>query len=124
MQFKAPLTDSKTAKTEHLATLDGLRGLAALAVLWYHICELLQIRIALPHVYMAVDFFFMLSGYVVAKAYEAKLNGSMTFPHFILVRLGRLYPMIFVTVLMGTFLLSVRLVTVHDLTLTQILIAT
>ena len=50
----------------------------------------------LPHAYLAVDFFFMLSGFIVARAYEARLSTSMTFVEFVKVRFVRLYPIILI----------------------------
>lgn len=46
------------------------------------------------HGYLAVDFFFLLSGFVIAKAYESKLASTMSFKRFVLVRVARLYPML------------------------------
>src|ERR1700730_555543 len=104
-------------KTNHYATLDGLRGIAAVTVLLLHIYEVMNIDIQSPHSNLAVDFFFMLSGFVIAKAYEARLStSSMTFVEFVKVRFVRLYPMIIVGVLLGAFVFAVRLVTTHTLT--------
>ena len=56
----------------HYALLDGLRGVAALLVVWYHVFEGFQFAGNKPvidfinHGYLAVDFFFILSGFVVA----------------------------------------------------------
>ncbi len=60
--------------------------------------------------YLAVDFFFMLSGLVVAQAYEGRLRAGMSFISFAKLRLIRLYPMI----ALGTALGFVsKLVTLH-----------
>jgi peptidoglycan/LPS O-acetylase OafA/YrhL len=56
----------------------------------------------LPNAALAVDFFFMLSGFVVAHAYEARLREDMRLSAFIGTRLLRLYPLIFLGVLAGT----------------------
>jgi peptidoglycan/LPS O-acetylase OafA/YrhL len=45
--------------------------------------------------YLAVDFFFCLSGFVIAYAYDDKLKMGMTLSKFLLTRIVRLYPMIF-----------------------------
>jgi peptidoglycan/LPS O-acetylase OafA/YrhL len=75
--------------------LDGLRGVAALVVLVFHVLALntgTQQRFF--HGYLAVDLFFLLSGFVVAGAYEAKLTaGALSFPAFAGLRLKRLWPM-------------------------------
>lgn len=61
----------------HYALLDGLRGVAALLVLWYHVHEGFAFASGAPIIgsinygYLAVDFFFMLSGFVIGYAYAA-----------------------------------------------------
>jgi peptidoglycan/LPS O-acetylase OafA/YrhL len=80
------------------ATLDGLRGVAALTVMTRHFFEIGGID--LPHTYLAVDFFFVLSGFVLAHAYEDRLLAGMTPTQFLEVRLVRLFPLYFV----GTFI--------------------
>lgn len=60
-------------KTQHLATLDGLRGVAAFSVVLLHISLNWRSGDVLPKAYLAVDFFFLLSGFVIAKAYESDL---------------------------------------------------
>jgi peptidoglycan/LPS O-acetylase OafA/YrhL len=72
--------------------LDGLRGLAALIVVAYHARAWFPYY--LPGSHLAVDFFFLLSGFVIAHAYDAKLeNGSLGFWRFALLRIIRLYPL-------------------------------
>jgi peptidoglycan/LPS O-acetylase OafA/YrhL len=84
-----------------LASLDALRGVAALAVVLFHVCIPLGVIVA-PNGYLAVDFFFLLSGYVLAHAYEAQLRaGSLGPASFIRIRLARLYPLALLGVLMG-----------------------
>lgn len=80
----APLVDGKRA----FVTLDGLRGLAAFAVLARHIFP-----DYLFESYLAVDFFFVLSGFVLAHAYGQRLRAEMTTLDFMKVRLVRLYPL-------------------------------
>ena len=66
----------------HYALLDGLRGVAALLVVWYHIFEGYQFAGGKPiidfanHGYLAVDFFFILSGFVVGYAYDSRWPSS------------------------------------------------
>lgn len=85
----------------HFLVLDGMRGIAAIIVVLLHAVQLMQLRQGLGHAYLAVDFFFCLSGFVIAYAYEARLSGDMTFTDFVKIRLIRLYPVIFVGCLMG-----------------------
>jgi peptidoglycan/LPS O-acetylase OafA/YrhL len=69
--------------------LDGLRGISALVVVFFHLSSA-----RLPmHGYLAVDFFFMLSGYVIAGAYEDKLKAGRRPSWFFGVRMARLYPL-------------------------------
>lgn len=61
------------ASRQHFVVLDGLRGIAAASVAIFHGSIIFGGRTLLPRAYLAVDFFFMLSGVVVAHAYEARL---------------------------------------------------
>ncbi|MBQ2879036.1 MAG: acyltransferase, partial [Bacteroidaceae bacterium] len=59
----------------HYNLLDGLRGVAAIMVLWYHIFEGYAFAEGrgidtFNHGYLAVDFFFILSGFVISYAYD------------------------------------------------------
>jgi peptidoglycan/LPS O-acetylase OafA/YrhL len=130
--LQAPNTKLPLARN-HLATLDGLRGLAALSVLLIHVMGEMHLRASsravpldqlVPHVHLAVDFFFMLSGYVIAKAYEAKLVTTMSFSQFMSVRLARLYPLIFMGAALGAFSLAIRVVVAHTPSPGQLLTAT
>lgn len=72
--------------------LDELRGVAALAVLVFHIGTRGGGPLLLPNGFLAVDFFFMLSGFVIAEAYETRLANGMTFAGFATRRLVRMAP--------------------------------
>ncbi len=87
---------------QRFMALDGLRGVAALLVAAFHTRTAFQIN-PIDHGYLAVDFFFMLSGFVVAHAYEERLRNGMSFRRFAVARAVRLYPMIALGVLLGTF---------------------
>ncbi|WP_374599950.1 acyltransferase family protein [Niveibacterium sp.] len=72
--------------------LDGIRGVAALLVLTRHTDAFWNFEIYRG--YLAVDLFFVLSGFVIASAYDRRLrDGQLTKSGFMLVRLIRLYPM-------------------------------
>nr|WP_295661359.1 acyltransferase [Polymorphobacter sp.] len=86
----AGTTTADQRRTFH--TLDGLRGVAALAVVFRHIPEN-AIGNWTPESYLAVDLFFLLSGFVLAHAYEARLARGMTIVDFCAARLIRLYPL-------------------------------
>ena len=85
----------------HFVVLDGLRGVAAVTVAILHLFVLVLEIKAPPHAQLAVDFFFMLSGFVVAYAYEDKLINKMSFSIFSAIRVIRLYPMLFLGVMIG-----------------------
>ncbi|MEO5713464.1 MAG: acyltransferase [Luteolibacter sp.] len=86
--------------------LDGLRGVAAVIVVLFHITEFHytdpQSR-QFNHGYLAVDFFFLLSGFVIGYAYDDRWNG-MTPWTFLKRRLIRLHPMVIVGSLLGAAL--------------------
>ena len=79
------------AASTRIVSLDGLRGIAAIAVVVYHLPGLFGF--AIPHADLAVDFFFLLSGWVMAYSYEARIGQGMPAPAFILQRMARLYPL-------------------------------
>ena len=78
-----------------LAALDGWRGLAALMVALFHLraaSHLSNLSIVLG-AYLFVDFFFVLSGFVMVRAYGSKLGTSVSLPVFVLRRWRRLWPL-------------------------------
>jgi peptidoglycan/LPS O-acetylase OafA/YrhL len=89
-----------TKKRQHFLVLDGLRGIAALSVAIFHGGIIFGGRPLLPRAYLAVDFFFLLSGVVVAYAYEARLLLGNRF-EYLQTRVIRLYPMIIVGAVLG-----------------------
>lgn len=85
-------------------TLDGMRGIAAFVVLAFHIVQQRTLA-ALPFAGLAVDFFYVLSGFVVAHSYEARLaGGALSLREFARLRFVRLYPLAFLGILLGTLL--------------------
>lgn len=69
--------------------LDALRGVAALVVVEFHVVG----SVIVTHGYLAVDFFFLLSGFVLALAYQERLDAGWSTLSFLKVRLIRLYPL-------------------------------
>jgi peptidoglycan/LPS O-acetylase OafA/YrhL len=86
---------------ERFVALDGLRGIAAICVVIFHGLGGYGLQAYLPHAHLAVDFFFMLSGFVLANAYTHRIAGGMTVKQFLLIRLVRLYPLYAVGLLLG-----------------------
>lgn len=89
---------------QHLIILDALRGVAAIIVIFMHMFEVFCAgdfhKLIINHGYLAVDFFFMLSGYVMAHAYDDRW-GRMTVLDFAKRRLIRLHPLIIVGMTLG-----------------------
>lgn len=93
---------------EHFAILDGLRGLAAVVVVFYHFMEIAITDYSknfIAHGYLAVDFFFCLSGFVIAYAYDSRVE-QIGVLSFIKLRLIRLHPLVIIGTILGllTFL--------------------
>ena len=84
--------------------LDGLRGVAAMIVLLYHHFDHYSlgnpVTAHINHGYLAVDFFFILSGFVIGYAYDDRW-GKMTLTDFFKRRLIRLHPMIVFATVFG-----------------------
>ena len=94
-----------TASPRHrYEILDGLRGVAALLVIWYHVFEAFAtspVDQRFNHGYLAVDFFFVLSGFVIGHAYDSRWQRGMTAGRFIVRRIIRLQPMVIIGVMLG-----------------------
>jgi peptidoglycan/LPS O-acetylase OafA/YrhL len=87
----------------HYPILDGLRGVASFLVVLMHICEAhstSSLDMLLNHGYLAVDFFFLLSGFVIGYAYDDRW-GKMTLSGFFKRRLIRLQPMVIMGSVIG-----------------------
>lgn len=85
----------------YLPSLDGLRGVAALAVVGSHFENLSGFQLHLQDAGAAVDFFFILSGFVIGQAYEPRLLGGLSWRAYMGLRLGRLYPAILGGLIVG-----------------------
>lgn len=96
--------DNAQRRTFH--TLDGLRGVAALAVAFRHIPDN-AVAAWTPESYLAVDLFFVLSGFVLAHAYAGRIAAGMGVGEFAVVRLIRLYPLYLVASLITLALVLV-----------------
>lgn len=104
---------SSTALLEtkpHYDLLDGLRGVAAVLVIWYHVFEAFAtspIDQRFNHGYLAVDFFFILSGFVIGYAYDDRWKVMKT-KDFFKRRLIRLHPMVVLGVVLGAITFCIQ----------------
>lgn len=75
--------------------LDSLRGVAALGVVTYHLRQAAPVfdNAISWSAWLFVDFFFVLSGFVIAANYGDRLAGGFPVTRFMALRLGRLYPL-------------------------------
>lgn len=100
MNQSSTFADSK----RHYKILDGLRGVAAITVVLFHIFETFALgdhnKQIINHGYLAVDFFFLLSGFVIGYAYDDRWS-KMSLGDFFKRRLIRLHPMIIMGMLIG-----------------------
>jgi peptidoglycan/LPS O-acetylase OafA/YrhL len=74
------------------ASLEGVRGAAALLVVLYHVRSWVPGLGATANGYLAVDVFFVLSGYVICGAYRASLRNLSDARAFVVRRFGRIWP--------------------------------
>ena len=91
-----PSADLAAHLKPHFSALDGLRGVAALAVVIFHFMEMAigdYSKLFIGHGFMAVDFFFCLSGFVIGYAYDDHV-GTMGLWTFLRIRLVRLHPLV------------------------------
>lgn len=103
----------------HFAILDGLRGVAALAVVIFHFMEWIFTDPStnfIGHGFLAVDFFFCLSGFVIGYAYDDRI-GQIGIGEFLKSRLIRLHPLVVLGSVLGLlafFLDPFALPVAHD----------
>lgn len=113
----------------HYTVLDGLRGVAAITVVCFHIFEAFatsHLDQRINHGYLAVDFFFMLSGFVVGYAYDDRWR-TMTTMDFIKRRIIRLHPMVVMGAIIGALMFYSQGCSVWDVskvTFSALLLAT
>ena len=76
-------------------SLDGFRGIAAVMVVLYHSrfhAEPSAVALV-KNSYLFVDFFFILSGFIMTHAYWDRIGKTVSFKRFFILRVGRLYPL-------------------------------
>ncbi|HZG26112.1 MAG TPA: acyltransferase [Chitinophagaceae bacterium] len=102
MQVTEHAPDLISTKT-HFQVLDGMRGIAAVAVVIYHFMEIAvpdYTKNFIAHGHLAVDFFFCLSGFVIAFAYDKRIQ-KIGMTQFLALRLIRLQPLVFIGAVLG-----------------------
>jgi peptidoglycan/LPS O-acetylase OafA/YrhL len=98
------------AASNHILSLDLCRGLAAFVVMFYHINFLLFEELKIfQRGYLCVDFFFILSGYVIANSYDARVASGLSVRHFLIIRMARLWPLVLLTTLIAFGVQTIRL---------------
>lgn len=106
---KAPV-GAGSSDAGRFLVLDGMRGVAAFAVILDHVSSV-TLRAWFPGRYLAVDFFFVLSGFVLAHAYGQKLGqGTLSPLGFMRIRLIRLYPFYLLGLALGLLFPAMALV--------------
>ncbi len=98
-----------TTTKQHFLALDGLRGVAALVVVIFHFMEMVNgdySTLWIGHGWLAVDFFFCLSGFVIGYAYDDRVE-EMGLWNFVKVRLIRLHPLVVFGSVLGLLTLLV-----------------
>lgn len=90
-------------KTQRFAALDGLRGVAAAGVLLYHFAGWSGRPDGFAHGYLAVDFFFCLSGFVLAHGFQASQIGWAA---YLRIRIIRIWPLLVLSTVIGAAMTS------------------
>lgn len=101
------MNQSITSSRPRYEILDGLRGVAPVIVVIFHLLETYSKGVPyqlLNHGYLAVDFFFVLSGFVVGYAYDTRWSKGMSFGNFCKRRIIRLQPLLILGTIVGALL--------------------
>jgi peptidoglycan/LPS O-acetylase OafA/YrhL len=104
--------------------LDVLRGIAAISVVLFHASEALKLPWLMPNGGLAVDVFFVMSGFVIAHAYESRIP-ELGFSGFLRLRAIRFYPLYMLGLSVG--ILRQLLVSTsgsHELSCTEVILST
>ena len=98
------VVDQTSSGKQHFEVLDGLRGSAAFLIVIFHVFNYSfgfhGPWALVKHAYLAVDFFFALSGFVVAYAYDDRWT-RMSVLQFFRIRLIRLHPLVLIAATLG-----------------------
>ncbi|RNL53948.1 acyltransferase family protein [Pedobacter jejuensis] len=100
---KQSMVMNNEGSKQHFEILDGLRGIAAVFVVAFHFIEMTisdYSKILIGHSFLAVDFFFCLSGFVIAYSYDGRIK-KLGRVQFFKLRLIRLHPLVVLGTLLG-----------------------
>jgi peptidoglycan/LPS O-acetylase OafA/YrhL len=89
----------ETASHHRFRALDGWRGVCALMVVLFHLNAGTHVHALTRNGWASVDFFFVLSGFVLMSAFETRVGGGLSLRRFSIRRLARLYPLHLFTLL-------------------------
>lgn len=121
---KTPVSMAAFADTKpHYEILNGLRGVAAITVVCFHLFEAFatsHLDQRINHGYLAVDFFFILSGFVVGYAYDDRW-GKMKIKDFIKRRIIRLHPMVVMGAIIGAVMFYTQGCPVWDVSVVPVM---
>lgn len=106
---------------QRFEALDSLRGISACGVLALHINHFLNLSYRVGELvepfYLFVDFFFVLSGFVIGYAYEDRLKADFSVVDYMTLRWGRVYPLHFVTLFACLSLVALAVAVLPDMEL-------
>jgi peptidoglycan/LPS O-acetylase OafA/YrhL len=91
-------------------SLDGLRGVCAVTIFLHHLLFLVMTANPIGHGYLAVDAFFVISGFVIAASYEERLMNGMRVGAFLKARIRRLGPTYWFGLILGALAIAVLLI--------------
>lgn len=83
----------------YFRSLEAVRGIAALAIVLYHLDDRLGLPFYFDNFYIGVDLFFVLSGFVIFHVYGGQIDDSTGYARFLWLRFARIYPLHFATLI-------------------------
>jgi peptidoglycan/LPS O-acetylase OafA/YrhL len=86
---------------QRLPHLDGLRGIAAISVVLYHVHNLFGLTLGFERAYLFVDVFFILSGFVLTRAWADDFTRGVDDREILKARIRRLWPTMAIASLLG-----------------------
>ncbi|WP_240006968.1 acyltransferase family protein [Pseudaquidulcibacter saccharophilus] len=103
-------------ENQRFILLDGIRGFAAIFVVFFHLykAEPPLIKHEIHYAYLAVDLFFVLSGFVLTHTYWVQGIAKYNFKEFLIRRIIRLYPLFFLGTIFASAVEIYHLFTLKD----------